>query len=400
MTDKLELLSVLLFLVTVGELALLIYKISHRAPKGMLLLSILFFLIPSALFVLHISFAVTVWMILAVVVFSGLHLAMGFPREYRRAASDLTTDAIREATDNLPMGMCYEDPSGRIVLCNDTMHRIGFALTGKNLQTGKELLEGLKNPPAPCKKLSEGYIKLPEGEIYEFNTANIAPGGTAGWRQFTAQNVTMRYAVNEQLQEESENLRKVNRKLRKLYAEMTETIIERETLEMKIYIHDTMGRSLITIKDILERDGQTEKKLETLQEISTMLSARHTALADTMEEVECLAGKMGVAIEIYGYMPRTEGASRLVAAASRECVTNCVKHAHGTRVAVRIRRNAFMYTVIITNNGEAPKGEITEGSGLKNLRGAVESEGGEMYISCNPNFALILNLPNREEEED
>lgn len=400
MTDKLELLSVLLFLVTVGELALLIYKISHSAPKGMLLLSTLFFLIPSALFVLHISFAVTVWMILAVVVFSGFHLVMGFPREYHRAMNNLTTDAIREATDNLPMGMCYEDPSGRIVLCNDTMHRIGFALTGKNLQTGKELLEGLKNPPAPCIKLSEGYIKLPEGEIYEFNTANIAPGGIAGWRQFTAQNVTTRYAVNEQLQEESENLRKVNRKLRKLYAEMTETIIERETLEMKIYIHDTMGRSLITIKDILERDGQTEKKLETLQEISTMLSARHTALADTMEEVECLAGKMGVAIEIYGYMPRTEGASRLVAAASRECVTNCVKHAHGTRVAVRIRRNTFMYTVIITNNGEAPKGEIIEGSGLKNLRSAVEAEGGEMYISCNPNFALILNLPNKEEKED
>lgn len=408
------LLCVLLFLTSLGELALLIYKLSHRAPAGGVLWECLLLLIPSMLFVILAqpdAAELRVWgysrlpvppdiLSAAVILPAALHLVTAFLREYRRAEDNLTTDAIREATDNLPLGVCFEDPDGRIVLCNDTMHRVWLALTGNNLQTGSEWEEGLRHPPAPAKKLTENYIKLPDGRIYEFHTAAIAPGGTEGWRQFTAQDVTGQYAVNEQLREESEKLRRVNRRLRKLYAGMTDAIIEKETLEMKIYIHDTMGRSLITIKDILDGDAQTEKKLETLQEISALLSARHTGLANTMEEVRQLAGKLGVKTEVNGFLPREEDTARLIAAAARECITNCVKHARGNKVTIRIRRNTFMYTVTITNNGERPKEPVTEGSGLKNLRSAVEAEGGEMYISCRPAFALILNLPKKEEDED
>ena len=82
----------------------------------------------------------------------------------------------------------------------------------------------------------------------------------------------------------------------------------------------------------------------------------------------------------------------LTAAALGECVTNCVRHAKGSRVTVAINEESGVYTVTITNDGEAPGGPIIEGGGLGSLRRRVESAGGGMKISHYPAFALILKL--------
>ena len=86
----------------------------------------------------------------------------------------------------------------------------------------------------------------------------------------------------------------------------------------------------------------------------------------------------------------------LVVQAARECVTNCVRHAHGSVVFVRILGQPGGYQVTITNDGERPRGEIREGGGLNNLRRSVENAGGEMSVSAYPAFALRLNLMREE----
>ena len=88
----------------------------------------------------------------------------------------------------------------------------------------------------------------------------------------------------------------------------------------------------------------------------------------------------------------------LVVKAVRECVTNCVRHACGTAVFVRIAGLPGGYGVTITNDGKKPQGRIVEGGGLSDLRRSVESAGGEMSVSHYPEFALKLTMMREEME--
>ena len=86
----------------------------------------------------------------------------------------------------------------------------------------------------------------------------------------------------------------------------------------------------------------------------------------------------------------------LTVAAAKECVTNCIKHADGNEVYIRIAQRGERYDVTITNNGKIPTEPIKEGSGPSTLRCSIESSGGEMHISHNPRFALLITIPAKE----
>ncbi len=97
-----------------------------------------------------------------------------------------------------------------------------------------------------------------------------------------------------------------------------------------------------------------------------------------------------------GMLPVEPEIYELIVAALRECVTNCVRHAHGTQVSVRIRGVPGGYTVRITNDGETPRGRIVEGSGLSDLRCSIENAGGEMQLSHSPEFVMRLTFMREE----
>ena len=78
--------------------------------------------------------------------------------------------------------------------------------------------------------------------------------------------------MREQLESENRRLAETNRKLRAMYDRMTDDIREKESLEMKVRVHDTMGRSLITIQDIMENADEADKKLAALRDAVSILS--------------------------------------------------------------------------------------------------------------------------------
>ena len=108
---------------------------------------------------------------------------------------------------------------------------------------------------------------------------------------------------------------------------------------------------------------------------------------------------MNVELAFDGEIPDDESVRRLLILACRECVTNCVKHAGGDRVLVKITpQNGYCF-VSLTNNGAAPDGEITEGGGLSSLRKSVENAGGKMNILHFPDFELQLLLKKGEAQD-
>ena len=395
-----------LFAAVTGEAALLIYKAYCSVRFTEKLVSLLsFFILFSALILFPQDgdadtglcrlpwIPVAVLLILAIV-----HLSVVIPMERRRLFERITPDSIREATNDLTMGICFADPAGRIILCNETMRELSYMMIGSYPQMIGELDTVLFPPGPDGERSSSGIFFFPSGNVRQFNSNRITVSGEEGWRQITAQDITELYRVREQLESENRRLAETNRKLRAMYDRMTDDIREKESLEMKIRTHDTMGRSLITIQDIMENADEADKKLAALRDAVSVLSASPPQLnGDIADEVKNCE-KLGIKLILKGYMPHNTRLEQLVVAAIRECATNCVRHAHGTYVAVNLQERHGICSVTITNDGEKPKGKIIEGSGLSSLRRSVESMGGEMLTAYSPVFALLLNLPITEDE--
>lgn len=338
------------------------------------------------------------WLIFAaVIVLAALHFAIAFPREYRRRRSELSPSSIKEATDKLPMGICFADPDGRMILCNNRMRRLSFALSGHELQIAKDLEDALERPDKTV-AVKDGCYILPDNTVWQFRTQNITVDGSNRWQQMTAHNVTELYNGNLRQIKINAELKEVNRKLRKMYERMADDIKEKESLDLKIYIHDTIGRSLLTIRDIIGSGEDTERKIEALQEAVGVLKSDRAKPHGTMDEVKQTAETLGVKVKVQGYLPPDSTAEELTVAVARECVTNCIKHAGGTEIYIRIAERNGLYDITVTNNGAVPTEPIKEGSGLSSLRRSIEAAGGEMYTAYKPRFALLITVPGEEND--
>lgn len=400
------LIPLLLFLEAVLELGLFIYQISHRSKSLVNLPSFVIFVFLLTLlvsvtqgdpyegknaFLLDAPWQIFITVILLVIV----HFAFALPREYRRRKNMLSPFSVKDATDKLPMGLCYADPNGRIILCNDRMRRLSFALSGHELQITEDLEKALEHPDKSITVNGDCYI-LPDKTVWQFRKQHITVDNDDNWLQMTAHNVTELYNGNVRQAVINDELKEVNRKLQKMYERMADDIKEKESLDLKIHIHDTIGRSLLTIRDIIESDENTDKKLEALQEATAVLTSDRVTAGGTMDEVIQTAKSLGVTVTANGYLPADSLVEELTVAAAKECVTNCIRHAKGNEVYICIFERNDLFDITITNNGAAPSEPIREGSGLSSLRRSIESAGGEMHTAYKPHFALLLTLPEKE----
>ena len=184
------------------------------------------------------------------------------------------------------------------------------------------------------------------------------------------------------------------------YEKIGDKIREQETLVMKMQVHDNFGRSLLSIRRILERKEDPDKMDKQLSVLKHLVYILTGSAVESMEEVYKdtvrHAEELGISVQISGNFPLHPSYRLLTDRAIRECVTNCARHAHGSTVWVKIDKNADEYTVQITNDGEVPDKNAEEGGGLSALRKAAESGKCRMQVSFSPEFCLILKMPLTE----
>lgn len=405
-------LILLLFLIFLLNLLLLVYKGSHLPSVrrlvpdtiAVLALMTLLYLLVEVKQPVRWLYHIPVWGFILLFLFLLFHAVFGFIREWKRAKNELSPLSIQQAIDDLPLGLCFFDPSGTILLCNRTMSDLGMTLLGSQPQTSAELERALLNLPdtgsVRCLNRSESIFCFPDERVWIFRNQCLTQQGLKGCSQMSAQNITDLYHENLELEITNQHLREVLEKLQKMYERIAETIREKESLELKVYIHDILGRSLLTIRDILEHSPeQMEKKLDLLKEAVRYLSSNSPTSRNTLEKVQKNASELGVTVLLDGYVPPDNGLEQMIAAAVRECVTNCVRHARGNKVHAVIHELSGILKVTITNNGEPPKEKIVEGSGLSTLRRSVEASGGEMFLSHDPVFTMTLYFPGKENDE-
>ena len=298
-------------------------------------------------------------------------------------------------------GVCISDPLGRIILCNIKMQELSRVLIGNYLQNYHTLHSVLNadSVKKPVRKLSSdsNVFYFPDGSVWLFQEYQLKEPSFTGYIQTVAVDVSEIYHNSEEIRKNNEKLELLNRKLEEMYEKIGDEIREQETLAMKMKIHDSFGRSLLSIRRILEKKEEPEnmeKQLEALKQLVYILTGTTVKNEEEQDkDTEKQAEELGISVQIRGSYPENSIYRLLTDKAIRECVTNCARHAHGSIVYVNMKENREGYQIQITNDGEPPVKNAKEGGGLSALRKAVEAEQGSMKTFFEPAFYLFLNFP-------
>ena len=333
-----------------------------------------------------------------------LYLCWAIWRERRRYHHSLSYWSVNEAVDDVPCGVCFSDPLGRIVLCNTKMHELSRRMTGSYLQD-YEALRKVINGGSEAEGLrrlnsDSNVFYFPDDSVWMFQEYRLQEPDCAGYLQTVAVNVSEIYYNGEKIRANNEKLEILNHKLEEMYEKIGDKIREQETLAMKMQVHDNFGRSLLSIRRILERKENQDKMDKQLSALRHLVYILTDSSVENMEEL-CAdtirhAEELGIYVQISGNFPQHLSYRLLTDRAIRECVTNCARHAHGSTVLVKIEKGANEYSIRITNDGDAPEKNAEEGGGLSALRKAAESEKCIMQVSFSPEFCLVLKMPLTE----
>lgn len=318
--------------------------------------------------------------------------------------------STKESLDNLPSGICFADPNGMIVLCNKQMYRLCHTLLGMDLQHITELYQGLDAPQSGVRPVdgSELTYRFPDGVLWHFSGQEITSATGNIYTQLQAIDVTELHEKIHELEQETQTLEKANVRARLHYAALDQIVLEEETLAMKMRVHDEIGRCLLSSRSLLPQNSTIEdyKKVgeHWAKTVSLMEAACRSGYApqttpthEVLAQLVASAQEIGLHITVRGCLPESREAAYLMTIAMRESVTNAVRHAAASEMMVVFTRTEKADTVLITNNGKQPEGEIVEGGGLSSLRRSVEGKGGTMTVESIPMFRLTVSLPREED---
>lgn len=349
---------------------------------------------------------IPIWIFLTGMSLLIIFLCLLVRNEILACRKNISAWSVKETMDDVPCGVCVSDSCGHVVLSNKKMRELSRMLTGAPLQNYedlKQVLDGNKSVQGVTRLSPEkGVLYLPNGTVWMFQNYMLAEE-VEGYLQTVAFDVTEIYFNSEKIRMKNEKLELLNQKLKKMYEQIDESIREQETLKMKMQVHDSLGCCLLTIRCMLEGNKEPDymkNQLEILKQSVYILSG--ITQDDTEKQYEESikhAEKLGVSVEIEGELCDEHQVALITDKAIRECVTNCIRHAHGRRVYVQSHKTREGWKVCITNDGERPKEGSREGGGLSALREVVERDGGEMTTKFEPEFLLVLKLPFSETEE-
>ena len=281
----------------------------------------------------------------------------------KKRLSSLTAMSVKDAISVLPAGVCFYDETGRLLLINQQINNECRAITGR------PLLDGAAFWSAMCEgKVADGIVCSCEGDsvLVEKNDGHassykriihIVDGKTI--YEISCSDISREFALKREVEEQNEELRKMNLRLRKYGETVTEVTKERETLAARVKVHDGMG--------------------------SLILKTKRAILQEECDKDALICEWNGVVSFVSS--PETEE-------------DNTARHADGDELYITVSDDGEFLTARFSNNGRPPKTEIVEGGGLSSLRRMAEMAGESMRIESSPRFLLTIMIPKGEKEDE
>lgn len=337
------------------------------------------------------------WLLLVLIV---LLTVFAVAEQYRIARwnqSHVSATSIKEALDALPTGLCLALPEGVPLLVNETMEELGKELLGKHLLDARILWESLANGQAKglVRGGGEPIYELSDGRVYGFRREELTLKEGMVYAIF-ATNVTEEYSKTRELAEKQKRAGIVNARLKSLLGSIEYVTMSRELLQLKIALHDNLGRSLLSAKRYVLNPESVDAK-ENLaiwkQNLSHLIGEAPEDWQIPYYVAKKEASSLGIDLQVVGTLPEDEKLLPIVEQAISTHVINVLRHADGHVAMVHIWEREKEYEITFTNDGNSPSGEIRETGGLGNLKRQVEAIGGSMELSATPRFVMKLILP-------
>ncbi|MDO5649209.1 MAG: hypothetical protein Q4G11_01290 [Gallicola sp.] len=333
-----------------------------------------------------------------------VYLVIEWVLEIRRYHQRLNRNSIKEAFDHLPLGICFFNEMGQVILSNHTMNGICSKLSGIRIRNLEELTKGLHSPQGNIKCIDkELKVYLFEDQrAWRFRETYIQDQWGNRYNQFIATDITTLHLAKEELEKESEKLKETAKRINDMTKNINELTKSEEILNLKIRVHNYLGKSLIATKRMFyEQDFVSNQDIvKYWKEAVNLLNNinENPIVTDELTNLKEAAKGIGIRIKLSGILPADKKVSYLIVSALRECTTNIARHTDGNELYGKIKISENQVRTIIKNNGCAPKREIVEGGGLSSLRKRIEKAGGIMALQSMPEFQLIITLPLGKEE--
>jgi signal transduction histidine kinase len=324
--------------------------------------------------------------------------AVCFFSDARFAKKRPSPDSVKEALDDLPVGVCFIAENGTVTLSNLKMNEWCHQLTRQPLADGNAFLRELE--ASGERRGEQLLLRLSESCVLLFTQSQIEANGKR-YRQLTAADMTEQYRVTAFLEERNAKLRDLTLRMKAYSVEQTELVMRRESLAARVAVHDGLGHALLRTKQYLEHPDPAEAAAlyrllrETNDHLGAAASAGEEQQTDPLEHALHLAKSIGVNVTVTGDLPRDAAGRRISGQAIRECAMNAVKHAGGDEMRVSFSDTPEALTVTLITNGAPAAGPVPLRGGLRSLNDAAFAAGGSMDVRPSPVFTVTLRLPKK-----
>ena len=113
---------------------------------------------------------------------------------------------------------------------------------------------------------------------------------------------------------------------------------------------------------------------------------------DELKSIVKVFDAIGVVINYEGKLPNDQNQACLIIDIIREGSTNAVRHGFATQIDIKMEKTKHYYKMIITNNGHTTLTPFIYGSGIKEMKNIVRTQGGILDILQYPVFTLSVLL--------
>lgn len=320
-------------------------------------------------------------------------------RLYRRRGEHLMPGAIKESLDTLPDGVCFYAQDGQPLLVNEQMNRISSELFGREILNADHFWRDVQQASG-MKQDASAVVRTADGKVWEVRRSALTVRGAVVY-ELAALDVTEQHRLHEELMQRNERMNRINERLRRFSQEMVTFTAEKELLNAKIMVHDSVGCALLAFRSYLaQEEGARERgSLLLLWRYVCRVMKKEAAPAGEWDELERIAQILHVTIRLDGVLPENLGVRAAMIAAMHECLTNTASHAGGDTLYVKVREEKGCSWAELTNSGWPPDEPIRETGGLKDLRRIVERAGGSMTVKSAPRFLLRVEFQERGAED-
>ncbi len=233
-------------------------------------------------------------------------------------------------------------------------------------------------------------------------------------------------AENDSFREESKKLRDTSRENELLNAEKTRRLIEKQDTEIHMAtlkernriareIHDNVGhlltRSILQIGAIktINRSPILNEPLDGLHEtLNAAMSNIRTSVHDlhdeslnlesAVRELSESAGELDITLhyDMEPIVPRDIKYCFL--SIIKEAVNNTLRHGNATKMQITIQEHPAFYRLFIQDNGSGTVRGGKEGIGLTNMRDRVRKLDGNIRISSDDGFQILVSILKERRE--